>query len=430
MILKSIGFSIIGLFISVASTAQVGIGTTNPDPSSILDVRSTNQGVLFPRLDLKNLDLASPVENPATGLMVWNTDASNNFLNQGFYFWNNNRWEVVKDKKGSPKHWSSEGNAFESGAFLGTINDQPLLFKVNNERVGFIQPVGGIAFGKGALANKNKSIAIGVDAKSNTNKEAVAIGNLAEAASFRSIALGSQSSAMGYASTAIGKNAKTTADNAVAIGLNSLADNINTIILGDTGYATKVGIGTTNPTEKLQVNGKIKMVDGNQGLGKVLTSNADGVAKWETFIPKAAYAQSYRDTPINYLYKTTPIYLNLGNIFSSQGIYIHPKYFEIEDFAGVYRVSYNIIVKRDTLGAEEKIDLKFFLSKTEASPEPLQRSVVYASIPKNTITTITGNVLVRLNVGEKIYLFPDVNTQNLQILPDGTVMNIELVKAN
>lgn len=43
-----------------------------------------------------------------------------------------------------------------------------------------------------------------------------------------------------------------------------------------------VGIGTTSPGQKLEVNGSIKMTDGNQGSGKVLTSDANGVASWQS----------------------------------------------------------------------------------------------------------------------------------------------------
>ncbi len=43
-----------------------------------------------------------------------------------------------------------------------------------------------------------------------------------------------------------------------------------------------VGIGTTNPTVKLQVNGSVAIVDGTQGAGKVLTSDANGKASWGT----------------------------------------------------------------------------------------------------------------------------------------------------
>lgn len=46
-----------------------------------------------------------------------------------------------------------------------------------------------------------------------------------------------------------------------------------------------VGIGNTAPTTKLDINngttaGAVKIVDGTQGVGTVLTSDANGVASW------------------------------------------------------------------------------------------------------------------------------------------------------
>ena len=51
----------------------------------------------------------------------------------------------------------------------------------------------------------------------------------------------------------------------------------------------KVGIGTSAPATKLEVNngttaGAIKIVDGTQGLNKVLTSDANGVGTWKTAV--------------------------------------------------------------------------------------------------------------------------------------------------
>ena len=43
-----------------------------------------------------------------------------------------------------------------------------------------------------------------------------------------------------------------------------------------------VGIGTTTPSAKLEVAGNIKITDGTQGLGKVLVSDATGLATWST----------------------------------------------------------------------------------------------------------------------------------------------------
>ena len=43
-----------------------------------------------------------------------------------------------------------------------------------------------------------------------------------------------------------------------------------------------VGIGTTTPVAKLDIVGNIKITDGTEGLGKVLTSDANGMASWQS----------------------------------------------------------------------------------------------------------------------------------------------------
>jgi len=43
-----------------------------------------------------------------------------------------------------------------------------------------------------------------------------------------------------------------------------------------------VGIGTTNPGAKLEVAGQVKITGGTPAAGKVLTSDAAGLATWET----------------------------------------------------------------------------------------------------------------------------------------------------
>jgi hypothetical protein len=43
-----------------------------------------------------------------------------------------------------------------------------------------------------------------------------------------------------------------------------------------------VGIGTTSPAAALDVNGQVKISGGTPGVGKVLTSDANGLASWQT----------------------------------------------------------------------------------------------------------------------------------------------------
>lgn len=69
--MNKIAFIIIVLLCVHNSFSQVGIGTTSPDASSILDISSTDQGVLVPRLTTAQINA---IVNPANGLLVYNTD--------------------------------------------------------------------------------------------------------------------------------------------------------------------------------------------------------------------------------------------------------------------------------------------------------------------------------------------------------------------
>ncbi len=69
-----------------------------------------------------------------------------------------------------------------------------------------------------------------------------------------------------------------------------------------------VGIGTTNPTAKLDVAGTVKIVDGTQGADKVLTSDASGNAHWATNVAITAAVVANRSaTPYDWT-SALPIY--------------------------------------------------------------------------------------------------------------------------
>lgn len=67
-------------------TAQVAINSTGaaPDASSMLDITSSNTGVLIPRVALDNTSTTAPISNPANGLMIFNATGTQP---KGFYFW-------------------------------------------------------------------------------------------------------------------------------------------------------------------------------------------------------------------------------------------------------------------------------------------------------------------------------------------------------
>jgi len=59
------------VLVSSFSFAQIGINTSTPDASSILDVYSQDKGMLIPRLTTAKRDAIS---NPATSLIIYDTD--------------------------------------------------------------------------------------------------------------------------------------------------------------------------------------------------------------------------------------------------------------------------------------------------------------------------------------------------------------------
>ena len=67
---------------------NVGIGTTTPDASAILDVTATDKGVLVPRVN--SLSIA----NPAKGLLVYYN------LENSFYYYNGAEWKICSLRLG------------------------------------------------------------------------------------------------------------------------------------------------------------------------------------------------------------------------------------------------------------------------------------------------------------------------------------------
>ena len=63
--------------------AQIGIGTNNPNSSAMLQVESTNKGVLFPRMTTLQRTAIPPVN----GLIVFDTDSSTLYIYQALAGW-------------------------------------------------------------------------------------------------------------------------------------------------------------------------------------------------------------------------------------------------------------------------------------------------------------------------------------------------------
>jgi|GEM_PF-2413751 len=99
--------TIAGLFLALGVKAQVGIGTTTPDASSQLEVLSTSKGILIPRMTSSQ---RTGINNPATGLLVYQTDGIT-----GFYFYNNGQWLKLVNNTEISGGGAGSGNTILNG---------------------------------------------------------------------------------------------------------------------------------------------------------------------------------------------------------------------------------------------------------------------------------------------------------------------------
>lgn len=73
-------------YAAIFDAGNIGMGTTTPNESAKLDITSTTQGVLFPRMNATQM---AAITAPATGLVVFNTTANL------FFFYDGAAWDTI-----------------------------------------------------------------------------------------------------------------------------------------------------------------------------------------------------------------------------------------------------------------------------------------------------------------------------------------------
>lgn len=234
-------------------SAQVGIGTTTPNASSMLDITSTNSGLLIPRVSLTSASDTTTIASPVTSLLVYNSGFSPN----GYYYWNGSLWVLLAT--GNNIDWSLTGNSGTSSAtnFLGTTDNIDIVFKRNSIRAGYIgdpyyDPItfdynnGNTVFGANSLVNptinigtqtgvRNTAFGVNVMPGLTTGRLNIGVGDFAlfsNTSGIGNLAIGNgalYSNSTASNNVAIGRNALTTsnADNNTAVGFASLRQNVS-----------------------------------------------------------------------------------------------------------------------------------------------------------------------------------------------------------
>jgi hypothetical protein len=256
---------------------NVGIGTNTPDASSQLEISSTNKGVLIPRM---NLVQRNAISNPAKGLLVFVIEDSSFHFNAGTATIAN--WQKVVTSNNA---WGTSGNAGTNPAtnFIGTTDDNDVVFKRNNINAGRIG-TSNTRIGTNTLLSETGSNNTIVGSSAGNNLQS-GIGNTAVGANALKI-----NTTLG--NTAIGADAlsnTTTGTFNIGLGFNAQVPNPvghNQLSISNAIYGTdissastaKIGIGTSTPTSKLNVDGQVTIDQKNFGGygGLLLKGNVPG----------------------------------------------------------------------------------------------------------------------------------------------------------
>jgi len=255
------------LFFNMNLVGQIAINITGdvPNASSMLDVSSTEKGILIPRMTLTQRD---QINSPVTGLMIYQTDNTS-----GFYFYNGTSWVVVGD------------GAISINSLVDGKTDSYSLF---------------LGSGTGTSDNgaSNRNTAVGINAyNSSVNGYAnTAFGNETlklNTSGTHNAAFGTQvltHNITGVENTAIGTNAgfNVTGSGNVLIGANvafSQTDISNKLFIDNTNTGTPLIHGDFI-TDILRVNGTLDINNAYQlptsdGIsGQILKTNGNGSLSW------------------------------------------------------------------------------------------------------------------------------------------------------
>jgi hypothetical protein len=267
--------------------AQVGIGTSTPNASSILELQASDKGLLLPRVALTDVNLAAPLSTHVQGMVVYNTTATiAGHVGNAEGIWRNDGTKWLKGSgvgtSSTGSDWSLTGNAGTTVGtnFIGTTDAQDLMFKVDNTPSGRINiDKENTSLGYGSNNSGGGNTAIGFNALSiNTNGSNVAVGSRVLEASTNAkynVGLGYNAlklSTGGSGNIAVGAyagDAITTGSENIIIGGSQDTPtattnrflNIGGAIFGTglTGNqlapAGNIGIGKVAPAEKLDVAG-------------------------------------------------------------------------------------------------------------------------------------------------------------------------------
>ncbi|MEM7372478.1 MAG: tail fiber domain-containing protein [Bacteroidota bacterium] len=217
--MKYLVATLLGIFVGITSlkaqTSGVSISASgnDPDASAMLDIQSSEKGVLIPRMDSSS---RMAISNPAEGLMVYDSTALS------FYFFNGTDWEKLNGASTAGSIdtiWQANGTAFftkGSAAFPNSATGDHAMVAGGTRNLASGNET--FAIGQGNVVSGSRSFVGGLnDTASGYISFAFGINNVAEGIFSTSLG-GSYNEARGNYSAIIGGNQNVNASTSSFIG--------------------------------------------------------------------------------------------------------------------------------------------------------------------------------------------------------------------
>jgi hypothetical protein len=247
-----VGFGIVSnnlQLITASKVGNVGINTLHPNASAILDIESNNRGLLIPRMTAAQ---RTAIATPATGLMVFDTDANT------FYFFNGTAWSGI-DTKSELERITEAGKTGHRilnrlPANYGDIGQDAVDLSFSGIPSSTLGATGNLSFATGqhTTASGFASTAMGISTS---------------ATGSYSVALGAGSTSVGLATTTLGFNSRATGSFSLAAGSNTQAVGASSFAMGEQSYALGLYSVAMGQRDSAMGNGSFAMGMLNLAIG-------------------------------------------------------------------------------------------------------------------------------------------------------------------